>query len=97
MNSSGKPISKKSSYKELILKKGTILISLAKINAALNNANPTIYNKSDCSAYLTVSAPAPILSGTGAYAGITGTLHFSAENAFLLAKTKKGSWKTRTR
>jgi hypothetical protein len=91
VNASGKPIPTKSGYKELVLKRGTIIISLVKFNAALKNANPTMFNRSDCSGYFAISAPASILSGTGAYAGITGTLHFSADNAFLLPKTKTGS------
>lgn len=87
----GKPISRKSPYKELVLKNGTILINLAKYDKAQNNANPTMYNKANCSAYLIVSAPAAIMSGTGAYKGITGTVTLHAENAVLLPKTKKGS------
>jgi len=90
VTAAGKP-SKKSPYKDLMLKKGTILINLTKFQQAQNNANPTMYNKSNCSAYLTVSAPAAILSGTGAYKGITGIVTLRAEDAVLLPRTKKGA------
>jgi hypothetical protein len=66
VTAAGKPVSKKSSYKDLMLKKGTILINLRPYQKAQNNAKPAMYNKSTCSAYLIVSAPAPIVSGTPA-------------------------------
>jgi hypothetical protein len=91
VTAAGKAAPKKSAYKDLMLKNGTILINLTKYMQAQNNANPTMYNKINCSAYLSVSAPATIVSGTGAYKGIRGTVTLHAENAALLPKTKKGS------
>jgi hypothetical protein len=89
-NAAGKADTK-GTYKRLLLKHGTVLINGTKFATANNNANPTMYNKSDCSAVVDVSAPAAIVSGTGAYAGITGSVTLTARFAFILPKTKKGT------
>ena len=81
----------KGTYKRLLLKHGTVLLNTTKFDTANNDANPTMYNKSDCSAVIDVSAPAAIVSGTGAYAGITGSVTLTARFAFILPKTKKGT------
>lgn len=91
VTATGKPAPKQSPYRDLLLKHGTILVNLAKYQKAENNADPAMYNKTDCSAYLAVSAPVSILSGTGAYDGITGTLTLRSENALILPKTAKGA------
>ena len=75
---------------QAVLKKGTITVNLKQFNAAGNSANPTI-NQSTCSGSFTYSAPVPILSGTGAYAGITGSFNLTGQFAFILPKTKSGS------
>ena len=81
----------KGTYKRLVLKYGTIFINLTKFAAANRNANPTMYNKSDCSAVIDINAPAAIVSGTGDYTGITGSITLTAKYAFILPKTKKGT------
>lgn len=78
---------------EALLRKGTIVVNLKQFNTALNNANPTV-NPSNCSASLMTSAPVPIVSGTGAYAGITGSFTLNAQYAFVLPKNKSGSCNT---
>jgi hypothetical protein len=89
-NTAGKADTK-GTYKRLVLKHGTIFINATKFVTANRNANPTMYNKSDCSAVIDVSAPVAIVSGTGAYAGITGSVNLTARYAFILPKTKKGA------
>lgn len=89
-NAAGKADTK-GTYKRLVLKHGTIFINLTKFATANRNANPTMYNKSDCSVVIDVSAPAAIVSGTGAYAGITGSVNLTAKFAFILPKTNKGT------
>jgi hypothetical protein len=73
-----------------VLKKGTITVNLAQFQAAQNNANPQV-NQSNCSGFFTASAPVPIVSGTGAYAGITGSFTLNSQFAFILPKTKSGA------
>ncbi len=74
-NSSGKP-AKKGTYKILALKKGTILINTTQLGKNLNNANPTgsTFNMTTCSGYIPVTTPVPIIKGTKAYQGISGSV-----------------------
>jgi hypothetical protein len=89
-NAAGKADTK-GTYKRLLLKHGTIFINATKFVKANNNANPTMYNKSDCSAVIDFSAPVAIESGTGAYAGITGSITLTTRYAVILPKTKTGA------
>lgn len=89
VNASGKA-SSKGNYGLAILSKGTILVNLSQFNAATNNANPTP-NSSNCSVSFSTSAPVQIVRGTGAYAGITGSVTFNADFAGIFPKTGNGS------
>jgi len=91
----GKPQKKKSAYKLLKLKHGTILVNTNGLNSALTKATPTI-NSSNCSVSASASAPVQILKGTGAYTGITGTVTFQITFAVILPKTKSGSCTMKT-
>ena len=71
-NASGKP-SKTGQYSVLKFGTGTILVDRRKLSKALKHvASPTTFNSTTCSGSFTASAPLPIVSGTGAYAGISG-------------------------
>jgi hypothetical protein len=74
-NSSGKP-EKKGTYKLLEFKKGSILVNTSQLNKAVQAANPTAtsFNTATCSGYVPATAAVPIVSGTKAYAGITGSV-----------------------
>jgi hypothetical protein len=71
--SAGKPTAKKGSYSLLRLKKGTILVNTAAISQAGTTVQPSTANTATCTFVDVVSAPIPIVKGTGAYAGISGT------------------------
>jgi hypothetical protein len=86
-NSSGKPDTK-GGYKLVKLKTGTILLNGTNINKVLNNAPPTEFNSTTCSGSFTGAAPVPIVSGTGAYAGISGTANITVTFAVVLPLTK---------
>jgi hypothetical protein len=90
-NSAGKP-AKKGSYELLDLKKGTILVNATQFNAATNNASPT-FSAVTCSGSFLASAPAQIVSGTKAYAGITGSVTLTATYGFVGPFFKSGSKK----
>jgi len=96
-NASGKP-QKKGGYELLLLKKGTILVNGSQFNKATNNAQPTDFNQTTCSGTVVASAPAPIVSGTKAYTGITGSLTLTATFAFVgpfyTSGSKKGQCNT---
>lgn len=87
VNSASKP-DKKGGYKLLELKKGDILLNGTQISGALNSAAPTDFNSTTCSGSFTATAPVPIVSGTKAYAGITGTTNITVTFAIVLPLTK---------
>jgi hypothetical protein len=74
------------------LKKGTIKIDLTAISAKVDKASPTV-NAATCSGSLTGTAPAPVVSGTGLYAGIHGTIKITESFGFLGSTYKSGSKK----
>jgi hypothetical protein len=88
-NSSGKP-TKKGTYKLLTLKNGTVLLNTTQLGKDLNNNNtpPTTFNSTTCSGTFVVTDPVPILSGTKAYAGISGTVNITVTFAIVLPLTK---------
>jgi hypothetical protein len=71
------------------LKKGTITIDLTAISAKVDKANPTV-NAATCSGSLTETAAAPVVSGTGLYTGIHGTIRITESFGFLGSTYKSG-------
>ena len=65
-------------------------ISAVLARAAENNnsAPPTTVNATTCSATFVVTEPATAISGTKAYAGITGTINVTISYAFVLPLDK---------
>lgn len=87
----GKPTKKQNpGYRLFNLTKGTIFFNTQKIDAAENNnsAPPTTVNATTCSATFVVTEPATAISGTKAYAGITGTISVTISYAFVLPLDK---------
>jgi len=83
----GKPTKKNNpGYRLFILKKGTIFFNTKTIDAAENNNStpPTTVNATTCSATFVVTDPVTAISGTKAYAGITGTIDVTISYAFTL-------------
>jgi hypothetical protein len=72
-----------------ILKKGTIKLDLTAITAKTDNATPTI-DTATCSGSVTATAASPIVSGTGRYAGIHGTVDITESFGFLGSTYKSG-------
>lgn len=86
-NASGKP-SKTGLYSVLKFRTGTILVDRRKLNKALHHvSSPTTFNSTTCSGSFTASAPLALVSGTGAYAGISGTVKVKALFALVLPLT----------
>jgi hypothetical protein len=98
-NATGKPQKKKSSYKLLKLKHGSMLVNVKTLNTALTaaftKAAKTI-NPTNCSIAVSANGAVPILKGTGAYAGVSGTVTFAINFAVLAAKTKSGKCTLKT-
>ncbi|MGA2010342.1 MAG: hypothetical protein ABSH51_07390 [Solirubrobacteraceae bacterium] len=74
------------------LKKGTIKIDLTAVTAKVDKANPTI-DAATCSGSLTETAASPVVSGTGLYAGIHGSIQLTESFGFLGATYKSGAKK----
>lgn len=71
------------------LTKGTIKIDLTAVNKKANNASPTV-DAATCSGSVSVSAAAPIVSGTGLYGGIHGTVKVTELFGFIGSTYKSG-------
>jgi hypothetical protein len=56
------------------LSKGTITFNTSSINAVVSSSNFGTSNDASCSFYGVAKGEVPIVSGTGAYTGITGSL-----------------------
>jgi hypothetical protein len=83
-NASGTP-TKNGSYTLLKLKKGTILVNTTQLNKDTNNNStpPTSMNATTCSYTFVVTDPVPVVSGTKAYAGISGSINVTISFAFV--------------
>ncbi len=77
-------------YGKAVLHQGTIEVNLTALNQKENNLPQTIFNLKSCSVHTSVSAPVPVVDGTGLYAGISGTLTFSTTFAFIGPRVTSG-------
>jgi len=82
VNSSG-------NYVKIVLKKGTFEINSIAFNKATNSAQPTS-NAANCSNVVIATGPVTLFDGTGAYAGIGGTLTITLNVAYIAPKTANG-------
>jgi hypothetical protein len=64
------------------LQHGTIEFNLTKISAETNNVSPKV-DAATCSAALSVSAPVPVVGGTGLYKGVSGTVNLTESFGFI--------------
>ncbi len=72
-----------------MLKKGTIKVDITAISKKTNSANPTI-DAATCSGSITETAASPVVSGTGLYAGIHGTVKVTESFGFIGPTYKSG-------
>lgn len=88
-NAKGKPTAK-GEYRNLELTKGTILVDIAAFDKAITDAFPhATVDKTTCSISLTVTGRITIVSGTKAYAGITGFFTLTS-NIAVIAPLENG-------
>ena len=64
------------------LTKGTIKLDLTAVAKEASSGNPVV-DEATCSGSLTVSAPAPIIGGTGLYAGVQGSVTITESFGFV--------------
>jgi hypothetical protein len=75
-------------YEKMVLQHGTFIVDASALPQAFQHAKPQ-FNQTNCSFLLKVTGPGKISSGTGAYAGISGTI--SVDFTIAGIATRKGS------
>jgi hypothetical protein len=61
-------------FVDVTLKKGTFKVNKTGLDKASNNPRPTVQSAATCSFGFSATGPITLSGGTGAYAGISGTL-----------------------
>jgi hypothetical protein len=74
-------------FEKVTLKHGSFIINDTALTKKLDSEKPTSVNISNCSIVFVGSGPTTIGNGTGAYAGITGTLRLTYTFAGIAPKT----------
>jgi hypothetical protein len=77
-------------YARIVLSKGGFWVNLTTLNKVGNNVQPTVYPIT-CEAFFTGSGPVQLSHGSGAYAGISGTLTVDETVVFVLPRLKSGA------
>jgi len=77
-------------YVKVALQQGGFEVNATVFNRKADSQPPTT-EKATCSAWATVSGPVTLYNGTGAYAGISGTVHITTNFAFLAPRFKSGA------
>ena len=72
---------------KIVLSKGSFEVNVAKLS---NSLRPTSNNQKTCTLVLKGTAPATVLNGTGAYAGISGTVTVTEHVALIFPKLSSG-------
>jgi hypothetical protein len=79
-------------YVKVALAHGGFKVDAAAFNRKADTQAPT-QDKATCSAWATVSGPVTLSEGTGAYAGIRGTVHITTSFAFVSPRFTSGGKK----
>jgi hypothetical protein len=77
-------------YARVVLQHGGFEVNLTTLNKITNNAPPLMVNATNCSVVFGGSGPVTLSDGTGAYVGITGTIHMTEKFAGIGAKYTSG-------
>ncbi|MCU1362989.1 MAG: hypothetical protein JWM55_817 [Acidimicrobiaceae bacterium] len=96
IDANGTPDPQKNTEVILSLVRGSFKISVVALDKKINQAFNTFHaNSSTCSGFVSASGSAPVVagSGTGAYAGITGSITLNFSLAVIGAKYASGKHK----
>jgi hypothetical protein len=85
----GKP-DENGNFEKVVLKKGTFWVDATQLNKILNNVKPTI-DKTNCFFAFKGSGPTKLIKGTGAYAGISGTVNVNLNFVAIGPRLPNGS------
>jgi len=72
---------------KIVLSRGSFEVNVAKLD---NSLAPTSDDQKTCTLVLEGTAPTKLLNGTGAYAGISGTITVTEQAALIFPKLKSG-------
>jgi hypothetical protein len=91
VNKAGKPNSN-GGYVKLRLSQGTLMLNKTKLDSAINKAfNSATLNSATCSLSVAASGTLPFVSGTGKYAGASGSAHLTVAVGLILPRSKTGA------
>jgi hypothetical protein len=76
-------------YVDLHLQQGTIRVNAVAFNNKAHHEPPSL-NKATCSVWATERGPVTLFGGTGAYAGISGTVHIATSFAEIGRRSSSG-------
>jgi hypothetical protein len=79
-------------YMEVVVKRGTFVLDERALNSNKAVDRPRS-NNATCSTWLTGTAKVPVSEGTGAYAGVHGSIDATLKVAFVNARFESGSLK----
>lgn len=89
INANGTP-DPNGNYASVNLSQGTFMVNLTTLNKISAKLQPTFSAKT-CEGYGTTVAPVQLMHGSGAYAGISGTLNLSVVFVFVAPRLKSGA------
>jgi hypothetical protein len=89
INKAGKP-DQSGNFVRVTLQKGAFEIDSTALNQRAADSEP-IFNQNTCSGYETITGPNTLLKGSGAYAGITGTINVTETIEYDLSRYKSGA------
>jgi len=93
VNKAGKPDSN-GSYEKLSLTQGAIVLNKTKLDDNIDHAyGSLVVNSATCSTSVSASGPLTAVDGTGAYQGISGTVHVTVIVGFVLPRYPSGAHK----
>jgi hypothetical protein len=91
VNKAGKPNSN-GGYVKLTLSQGTLMLNKTNLNSSINKAfNSATVNSATCSLSVAAGGTLPFVSGTGMYAGASGSAHVTVAVGFILPRYKSGA------
>jgi hypothetical protein len=92
VNKDGAPTNN-GNYEKIVLQHGGFTANSVALNQKTNNAPPIMANSTTCSVVFGGTGPVTLFKGTGAYAGITGTIIVTEKFAGIGARYTSGAKK----
>jgi hypothetical protein len=82
-------VTQNGNYEKIVLTKGGFLVDASQLNKLLSHAKPT-FSKTQCWFAFKGSGPTKLTKGTGAYAGVSGTVNVTVNFVSILPRFPSG-------